>query len=46
MRTIEFINSKGETVQWGINFTSMAAAKRGLAYVKANFSKQAKIVEL
>ncbi len=45
MKTIEFKNSKGELVQWNM-FTSISAAKRGLAYVKANFSKEARIVEL
>ena len=45
MKTIEFINSKGDIIQWN-NFTSMSAAKRALRYVKANFSKNAKIVEV
>lgn len=45
MKTIEFVNSNNEVVTWGLNFTSMSAAKKGLAYVKKNFSKNAKIVE-
>jgi len=45
MKTIEFKNTEGNLVEWGM-FSSMAAAKRGLSYVKKMFSKEARIINL